>query len=195
MSREPDTKSSDGPTGLPPLHDAAAKGDEAAVKALLAAGADPNATRADDDSAPLHYAAENGHETVVRVLLAAGADPNAKEKDYSFDDYTGGGPRWGHRPLHYAAQNGHEAVVRVLLAAGADPNVNGPRINGYWTPLHLAASEGLEAVARVLLEAGADPKARDVDGNRPSRYVKKKKHPALAELLRAYAKRPRSRPS
>ena len=54
---------------------------EAAMKALLAAGANPNA-RNKWGWTPLHLAAENSDSpAVVRALLAAGANPRAKDKE------------------------------------------------------------------------------------------------------------------
>ena len=82
----------------------------AASRALLAAGADPNARSANAFSVlPLHSAVAGDHDDVVAVLLAAGADVNAMQ-------------RHGYRPLHGAAQNGAAATVARLLAAGADPS-------------------------------------------------------------------------
>jgi membrane dipeptidase len=55
-------------------------GDEAAVRALLAAGA--NAKAADEHRVTLVMrAAETGNAEIVRLLLAAGADPTARDRD------------------------------------------------------------------------------------------------------------------
>ena len=62
-----------------PLIRAAHNGHTATVKALLAAGADPAALDAGDNT-PLHWAAMRGHVEAVRALVAAGAPvgaPNA----------------------------------------------------------------------------------------------------------------------
>jgi ankyrin repeat protein len=58
------------------IHEAAAQGDEATVKRLLAAGIDVNARDA-EYFAPLMHAASNAHANVVRILLSADADIDA----------------------------------------------------------------------------------------------------------------------
>ena len=60
-----------------PLHDAAKAGNAAAISALLAAGADPNAKDKNGET-PLHTAASRGHTAAISALLAAGADPNER---------------------------------------------------------------------------------------------------------------------
>jgi ankyrin repeat protein len=100
-----------GGDGFTPLHLAAFFGGAAAVRALLAAGADPNA---DSDNTfkvrPIHSATAVGDRESVRALLEAGADPNVRQEH----DYT---------PLHGAAHGGDAELVRLLLAHGADPTL------------------------------------------------------------------------
>ena len=86
-----------------------------AVRALLVAGADSNATSFDDarwtsddrGETPLHYVARRhgDHIEIVRALLDAQADPKARDSR-------------GMTPLHYAAQRGHGEIVQALLDAG-----------------------------------------------------------------------------
>lgn len=90
---------------------AAAQGDEALVRALLAAGADVNAASEDGETA-LVRAASKGHLHIVQLLLEAGADPNARRED-------------GFNALGVAVFFGYTGVVRALLARGADPSANG----------------------------------------------------------------------
>jgi ankyrin repeat protein len=69
------------------LHLMAKRGDVAAVKWLLAHGADPNTqwSHWDADVTPLHLAASQGHAEVVRVLLGAGADPGIRDSKHDGD--------------------------------------------------------------------------------------------------------------
>ena len=87
------------------LHAVTYSGHEAAVAALIAAGADVNAS-CRNGLTPLHYAAIWGHEAIVAALIAAGADVNAK----SWNGLT---------PLYWAAYGCHEALIAALIAAGA----------------------------------------------------------------------------
>lgn len=65
------------PQGSTPLHLAATNPDVTALKALLAAGADPNA-RDGEGATPLHMAAYTQNAKNAQLLLEAGADPLAK---------------------------------------------------------------------------------------------------------------------
>ncbi|WP_150430839.1 ankyrin repeat domain-containing protein [Dechloromonas sp. CZR5] len=75
---EPDPGSRDIRTnvGSTPLHLAAANAAPGALKALIAAGADPNA-RDHDGMTPLHVAAYSQNAAHAQLLLEAGADPHA----------------------------------------------------------------------------------------------------------------------
>lgn len=86
------------------LLDAAADGDEAAVRSLLARGADVGATDGKARTA-LHLAAEGGHEEVVILLLRNGADVQATDTK-------------GRTPLHLAASAGEGEVLVLLVDAG-----------------------------------------------------------------------------
>lgn len=61
-----------------PLHAACAGAQDAAVEALLRAGADPNATDANGYT-PVMIAAANGCAGAVRALIAKGADPMRRD--------------------------------------------------------------------------------------------------------------------
>jgi ankyrin repeat protein len=153
---------------------AAERGDAAAVKKLLDAGADVNAR---DERprrkgwTPLMLAAAGGHLEVVRRLLDAGGDFSLKddnEKDnaggFSFVVNEGGvemaleaGFQLHRTALAWAAHGGHADVVRLLVERGAD--VNGlDRVKS--TPLLAAASSGSSETVRALLRAGADANAK-----------------------------------
>ena len=149
-----------GPTAL---HSAARSGNVEVVRALLQAGADPNAWQmsfATDYGwgwTPLHLAAgSNADPDVVRALIEAGADIDAP---------SGESYRQGNSPLHYAAENPNPAVATVLLDAGADVNARSARGR---TPLHMAAAGASDpAVIELLVEAGADVNALDAAGRAP----------------------------
>ncbi len=70
--------------GTPPLFDVAMLGDEATVRALLAAGADPNAESPLLGRA-LHTAVRSGHALIATLLLESGA--SARHSDV-FGDGT-----------------------------------------------------------------------------------------------------------
>lgn len=129
-----------------PVADAAARGDLEAVRRLLRAGADVNASQGDGMTA-LHWAAERDDADLANVLLYAGARVDA-------------GTRIGHyTPLHLASRGAGATVVEVLVDAGGDPNAS--TTNSGATPLHLAAATGDPAVVAVLVEAGADVNGRE----------------------------------
>ncbi|WP_338050777.1 ankyrin repeat domain-containing protein [Ramlibacter algicola] len=86
-----------------PLMMAALKGQEDAVKVLLARGADVNKT----GWAPLHYAASNGNVAIVKLLLEHHAYIDAESPN-------------GTTPLMMAAMYGSTESVEVLLEEGAD---------------------------------------------------------------------------
>lgn len=66
--------------GTTPIAWAARQGESEIVKALLNAGADPNAALTNGWT-PLMWAAEAGHAAVVEVLIGAGADVRAVSRD------------------------------------------------------------------------------------------------------------------
>ena len=129
-----------------PIHDSAAGGDLAAVRALLAQ--DPALANAKDSAGrtPLHFAVDGGHVDVAQLLAEAGADPDAKDLQAT-------------TPLAIAAVRGQEEMVDLLIKQGAGLEVK----NDYGrTPLVLAAREmGGIGVIRKLVDAGADITSKD----------------------------------
>ena len=87
------------------IHDAAAQGNNDAIKQHLSAGTDVNAK---DESGwtPLHWAASKVHNKSAKLLIKAGADVNSATQD-------------GFSPLRMAAMNVHHDVCRMLMKAGA----------------------------------------------------------------------------
>jgi uncharacterized protein len=102
---DPAARSGDGFTSL---HLAAFFGGAGTVRALLAAGADPDADDANPFKVrPIHSAvAVRDHES-TRALLEAGADPNVRQEG-------------GHTPLDSAIHNGDDALARLLRDHGAE---------------------------------------------------------------------------
>ena len=122
-----------------PVADAAMRDDVAAVRVLLADGADVNTPRGDGMTG-LHWAALNGNAEIAHLLIGAGADLEAATR------------LGAHTPLHVAAKQGHGAIVEILARAGAD--VATVTETGA-TPLHFAAASGNVPAITALIEHGA----------------------------------------
>jgi len=90
------------------LCDAARAGDTAAVRQLVAKGADPNAPSGNNDWTPLRHAIHKHQTASVVTLLDAGADVNRAGRD-------------GVTPLMMAAGYGFDDTVELLLKRGAKP--------------------------------------------------------------------------
>lgn len=112
------------------LHAAAGRGDLAAVREALDAGADVNA-RDDRCGTPLGEAAHSQSREVVDLLLRHGA----------------------RHTLHTLAYLGDAAAIEARLAAGACADERDHRSN---TPLHCAASNDHVETAALLLDHGAE---------------------------------------
>lgn len=175
-----EARSPDG--GWTALSLAAASGHAPCVRALLAAGADPNGADALGRTA-LAWAATTGNAECAAELLRAGADVNRTDAG-------------GLTPLLLAAS--HPAAARALVRAGAgtrardalgrtalmlatlvgatesvhtllgaDPECARLTDAAGVTALHLAAAGGHADIARLLLGVGADALAPDAIGRAP----------------------------
>jgi len=124
---------------------------ERMVKMLLAAKADPNATRS--GVSPLLLAARHGNAAIVKALLAAGARADAT-------DFK------GRHALHRAAAaNQPVELLAPLLKAGFALNAEDPFTE--LTPLAEYARHGNVSACTALLDAGADVDARSSLGASP----------------------------
>jgi uncharacterized protein len=151
-----------------PLAEAAARGDSAAVGALLdAGGVDANAADR-DGTPPLHWIVHRGERALAKRLLAAGMDVDAAN-------------RYGVTPLHLAIEQGDAPLALLLLDAGADA---ARATQAGETPLMLAAHTGDADIARALLAHGAAVDARDRSfGQTALMIAARDGHAALAKVL------------
>ena len=187
------------------LHAAAAKGDVAMARRLIAAGVKLE-SRDGNRRTPLHVAAFKSHEPIVRMLSKAGADMNALDGD-AYDVVTiaavandtgmlrlalslQGSPKnitspYDGTALIAAAHLGHVDVVLQLIGAGAPlDHVN----NLGWTALIEAVilgDGGLRhtRIVAALIKAGADASIADRQGVTPLAHARAKGYDAIIAVL------------
>lgn len=107
-----------------PLLVASRDGHTEIVRALIAAGADVNATEPTFGAVPLHKAVYNGHADITQVLV------DTPGTDIDFQGSTN-----GYTPLHDALWHGFEDCARILVRAGARLDLVG---HDGKTPLEMA---------------------------------------------------------
>ena len=165
-----------------PIHQAAERGDVAALRRELDDGVSPNALSGRGRT-PLHYLCSRGDNPDARVdclhvLLEAGANVNAPNVHQN-------------TPLHLAAVRGYANVVAALLEAGADVN-RGDHSN--FTPLHWACMRydlHVEPALILLIRNGAAVNARSrLDETPLDRAISWKSRRLFPILLRAGAALP-----
>jgi len=162
-------------TGLcGPIHDAARKGDEAKVVALLSQNPDLVSSKDKLGNTPLHIAALHDQPAIAALLIANGADVNAhntplgqeviassylsKKADADFNQKAS-----GETPLTLALLSyHHKEMIELLLTHGADPNVY---VHIGVTPLQRAIERDLPYDVELLLANGADPDAINLSGS------------------------------
>ena len=141
--------------GQPALMVAANTGRVDAARALLAHGADVNATEPLKSQTALMWAVAEGHTDVVRLLIGHGANVHARSDS-------------GFTPLMFAAREEHGLdVARLLIASGA--NVHDTALDGN-SVLLVATVRGHPELVEFLLGHGADPDA-DEAGYTPLHWV------------------------
>ena len=161
------------------LHLAALRNQHAAIRLLIARGADLNCRDFPDNAAPLHFAAAHGDLETIRLLVEAGADI-----DGSGDDHGVGVLGWAtcfgdvrQEVAAYLLDHGAKLNLWTAIALDraddlramvtADRSLLAARMNrnGHRrTPLHHAVRKNRPRIVRLLLELGADPNARDATG-------------------------------
>lgn len=168
------------------LIDAVMAENTAAVRTLVAQGANVNAPSV-DGTTPLHWAVRAENAELIGLLIAAKANVGAAD-------------RYGVTPLYLACSLGNASIAERLLVAGADANVldqsgetllslatrsgapdvvtallnHGAKVNAPmqdWgsTALMVAIRENESAIIKILLDHGADVNARTKEGKKPAR--------------------------
>ena len=159
--------------GRTPLHVAAFGAHHAAMRALVEAGADPNALENDDYDIVTIAAVANDVRT-LKLALALGA--SAKNITSRYDGTA----------LIAAAHLGHAEVVRILIRAGAPlDHVN----NLGWTAVIEAIVLGDGGprhtdTLRALVQAGANLNIADRNGHTPLALARARGYDTMVELLR-----------
>lgn len=184
---------------------AAAHGNSAQIKALIAKGEKPNVRDAYGRT-PLHVATYGGNQEAMRSLVTGGANPNALEND-RYDIVTIAAvandvstlkvalslgasaknitSRWDGTALIAAAHMGHAEVVRTLIRAGAPlDHIN----NLGWTALieSIVLGDGGPRhtdTLRALVEAGANVNLADRNEQTPLSIARSRGYKEMVLIL------------
>src|SRR5215469_12712928 len=141
------------------LVEAVRRGDAGRVEALIAKGANVNASWRYGET-PLFFACDRGFTPVVKVLLEHGAEVNIKDTFY------------GMTPVARAADKDHVDIVKMLLAKGA--NADSVLVGG--------AEDGKLDLVKAALDSG---KAKKESLSWALAGATREKHPEVAAILKA----------
>ncbi len=187
------------------LHEAAAAGDVAAIRRLVAEGEDVDA-RDDRGRTAILVATMARRPDAVRALIEAGADVDIRDDDRAnpflyagaeglldilrLVNEAGADPaltnRYGGVAVIPASERGHVEVVRYLLESS---RVDVNHVNDLgWTALLEAVILGdggprHQAIVRLLLEHGADPGLGDRDGVTALAHARARGQAAIVAIL------------
>jgi len=135
LDEDPARVSAFAPDGFYPLGLAAFFGQLEAVRVLIAAGADVQATARNAFKVqPVHAAAASRNLDILRAVLAAGGDPNVPQQQ-------------GFVPLHEAATSGNREMAELLVKHGANPRLAN---DAGKTSIDLATEKGHTDLAAYL---------------------------------------------
>lgn len=140
-----------------PLHWACdGKGNLEIVKALLDAGANPNALSR-GNTTPFMWACRECGTDIINELLENGANPDPDVRNVR-----------GSNPLNEACFWGNPEAVKLLLDRGVDVNTSVPYTGGDKVNVLITAIENERTeVVEILLRAGADIKLGEDSGYTP----------------------------
>jgi ankyrin repeat protein len=177
------------------LHQAALGGHGEVVNALLDAGADPDAVRADGRRPVICALHGKGSRAIVDTLLARGAAYNiylaaalgdlpyvreALARDRTLANFEDSSH---HRPISAAARRRDLEMVRLLLDHGADPSLpehGAPLGLALWTAVYQNEPE----MAKLLLEHGGNPNTAPESSGAAIGHARN--NPELRQLLIQY---------
>ena len=182
---------------IPPLHEAAGKGDIRKVERILNEGVDVNDNDNYHKRTALHYASQWGHADVVLFLIRRGANVNTRNNG-------------GETPLHYAKT---VEVAEILLENKAKITARNNKGNPplyfaiLWENtelalfltkrggakshknemLRFAVWENEKAVAKLIFEKErANPYVKDSDGDSAMSIAKERDYQELVQLFETY---------